>query len=108
ALLLYQHLNRSQEAAADLEQAIAVLEKTGLPQNAVGHKVDDLIRILQSMRTGASTETQEGAPPTMSEAQIQLIITSTVAVMTTVQDRHDEWREVMMKVLQDAQQQGAN
>src|SRR5205807_9494773 len=36
------------------------------------------------------------------------ITTNTIAVMTTVQDRHAEWREIMTKDLQDAQQRGAN
>jgi len=39
---------------------------------------------------------------------IQQIISNTVAVMTTVQDRRAEWREKIAKALQDARQRGAD
>ncbi len=42
AVILYQHLNRSQEAVLQMEQAIAALQTTGLPQDALGHRIEDL------------------------------------------------------------------
>ena len=39
--VLYQYLNRSQEAITKMEQAIAVLVETGLPQDAAGQTRDD-------------------------------------------------------------------
>jgi len=44
ALLLYQHLNRPQKAITHMEQAIAVLRKTGLPQDAAGNTTEKLQR----------------------------------------------------------------
>jgi len=104
ALLLYQHLNRSQEAIEKMEQAIVVLRKTGLPQDAAGQTTGDLQRILQAMRTGAPIGGQADASSTMPTEEIQQIISNTVAVMTTVQDRRAEWREKIANVLQDVQQ----
>ncbi|MFL5658565.1 MAG: tetratricopeptide repeat protein [Ktedonobacteraceae bacterium] len=108
ALLLYRHLNRPQEAITHLEQAIAVLQETGLPQDAAGITVEDLQRILRAMRTGTPPGGQAGGSSTMPTEQIQQIISNTVAVMTTVQDRRAEWREAMAKALQDARQRGAD
>src|SRR6266566_160061 len=44
----------------------------------------------------------------MPTEQIELIVSNTVAVMTSVQDRRDEWREDIAQMLQNAQQQGAD
>jgi len=44
----------------------------------------------------------------MPTEQIQQITSNTVAVMTAVQDRRAEWREVIAKALKDAQQRGAD
>lgn len=38
----------------------------------------------------------------MSSAEVQVIITNTVVVMTTMQERRTEWREVITKALQQA------
>ena len=62
ALLLYQHLNRPEDAIGHMEQAIAVLAKTGLPQDAAGHTVEDLQGILHVMRTGSTPDEQGGNP----------------------------------------------
>ncbi len=44
----------------------------------------------------------------MPAAQVQQIVSNTVAVMTTELDRHAEWREVIANALQDAQQGGTD
>ncbi len=103
ALLLFRHLNRPQEAITHLEQAIAVLRETGLPQDAAGNTTGDLQSILQAMHTGVPLEGQAGGSSTMPTEQIQQIISNTVAVMTTVQDRRAEWRKVIVGALQKAQ-----
>ena len=41
AVVLYRYLNRSQEAITKMEQAIAVLVETGLPQDAAGQTRDN-------------------------------------------------------------------
>ncbi len=108
ALLLYQHLNRPQKAITHMEQAIAVLRKTGLPQDAAGNTTEKLQRFLETMRNGAPIGGQTGASSTISTEEIQQIISNTVAVMTTVQDWRAGWREVIAKALQDAKQRGAD
>ena len=42
----------------------------------------------------------------MSSDELQAIVFHTIAVMTTIPDRHAEWREVITKALQDTQQRG--
>ena len=54
--VLYQYLNRSQEAITTMEQAIAVLVETGLPQDAAGQTRDDMQHYLDAMRQGLSLD----------------------------------------------------
>ena len=100
ARLLYRHLGRPQEAILRMEQAIAVLLATGLPQDAAGQTVEDLQGILHVMRNGGTLGEQEGNTSIMPAAQVQQIVSNTVAVMTTMQERLAEWREVMANALQ--------
>ncbi len=106
ALLLYQHLNRSEEAITKLEQAIAVLVETGLPQDAAGQTKEEMQRYLDVMRHGLSLDQANSGPATMPSAQLQAIVSNTVAVMTTMQERRPEWREAIVNALKDAQQRG--
>ena len=52
ALLLYQDLNRQQDAIDALQRAIAVLDETGLPQDAAGRTREELQQDLNVMRQG--------------------------------------------------------
>src|SRR2546421_3516110 len=106
ALLLSQHVGRPQEAIARMERALEVLKATGLPQDAAGHTKEQLQQYLEAMRQGIPFGQASNTPATMPPAQVQQIITNTVAVMTVAQDRHAEWREVIAKALQDAQRRG--
>ena len=104
AILLYQHLNRPQDAISKMEQVIAVMVETGLPRDAAGRPLEELQRYLNTMRQGPSPD----GSATMSPEQLRPIIANTIVVMTTMQDRRDEWREAMTKELQDAQQRGTD
>src|SRR5260221_8067863 len=44
----------------------------------------------------------------MPAERLQVIVHNTVAVMTTMQERHAEWRKIITVVLQDAREQGAD
>ncbi len=106
SLLLYQHLDRPQEAITRMEQALAVLVETGLPQDAAGHTKEQLQQYLNAMRQGVKFGQATNAPATMPDAQVQQVITNTIAVMTVAQDHRAEWRENIQEVLQQAQQRG--
>ena len=108
SLLLYRHLNRKQEAVASMERAIAVLEKTGLPQDAAGHTVEKLQQYLAAMRQGQPFGQASSSSATLPAEQLRVVVANTVAVMTTVQERRAEWRETITGLLQDAQQRGAD
>jgi tetratricopeptide (TPR) repeat protein len=108
AVVLYQYPNRSQEAITKMEQAIAVLVETGLPQDAGGRTRDQLQQYLGTMRQGISYDTVNESSNIMPSAQLQVIIANTVTAMTTIQERHAEWYEVIAKALQDTQQHGAD
>jgi hypothetical protein len=106
ALLLYRHLNRPEEAITKMEQAIALLVATGLPQDAAGQTRDQLQQYLDVMRQGHSLDQTNSDPATMPCAQLQAIVSNPVAVMTTMQERRPEWREAIVNALKDAQQRG--
>jgi hypothetical protein len=102
ALLLSQYLNRPQEAIATMEQAIAVLVDAGLPQDAAGQTRNQLQRYLDAMRQGLSPGRASSGPAMIPSGQLQAILSNTIAVMTTVQDRRAEWREAIRELLQQA------
>jgi tetratricopeptide (TPR) repeat protein len=108
ASLLYQHLNQTPAAIANMERAIAVLKKVGLKYDGAGQSVEKLQGYLQAMRTGNSPGSQAPAPSTMPTEQIQAIVSNTVVVMTIMPEKQSEWRETITEDLQDAQQRGAD
>ena len=63
--VLYRYLNRSQEAITKMEQAIAVLVETGLPQDAAGQTRDDMQQYLDAMRQGISNDQANDGPNIM-------------------------------------------
>src|SRR6266481_736891 len=107
ALLLSQDLNRQQDAINAMQQAIAVLDETGLPQDAGGHTREELQQDLDALRQGMAPG-QANQAATMPAEQLQVIVHNTVAVMTTMQERHAEWRKILTGALQDAREQGAD
>jgi tetratricopeptide (TPR) repeat protein len=102
AIVLYRDLSRSQEAITKMEQAIAVLLEAGLFQDAAGQSRDDMQRYLNAMRQGLSPDQAIGGLAVMPAAQIQQIITNTVAVMTTVRESRAKWYEAITEVLKQA------
>ncbi len=105
ALLLYQHLDRSQEAITKMEQALTVMEATGLSQDASGRTRESLLQYLDTMRQGMPLDQRANNPAKISSAELQQMINSSIAVMTTRHDRKATWREAIVKNLQVAQQQ---
>src|SRR2546429_7039439 len=95
-----------------MERAITVLVKTGLPQDAAGRTKEDMQHYLDAMHQGLSSGQKKSDPAALPSDQLQMIVSNTVAVMTTVPDRRAEWREAMTEVLQQAKsrnwQQDAN
>ncbi len=108
ALLLYKHLNRPQEAIAKIEQAIALLVETELPQDAAGSTMNQLRHYLENMHRGVPIGTTSEAFTTMPAAEMEQIVTRTIDVMTVAREYRAEWRKTITDMLQLAKQQGAN
>ena len=108
ALLLYQNLHRSQEAIVSLERAIALLQQTGLPQDAAGTTLEKLLSYLQIMRDGTMPVSQSAAATALPDNVIQQFVASTVAAMTDMSEHRSQWREVVADQFQRAQQQGTD
>ncbi len=105
ALLLYQHLDRSQEAIEKMEQALTVMEAAGLSHDASGRTRERLQQFLDTMRQGVKFDQAANKSAKISSAELQHMITGAVAVMTTMQDRKAKWREAVVKALLVAQQE---
>jgi len=108
ALVLYQHLNQATEAITKMEQALAIMHKTGLSRDAAGQTLEQLEQLLQAMRDGTFSPGQSGASSTMPAKQIEAIVGNTIAVMTSMPERRAEWREEMIQAMQNAKQRGAD
>jgi tetratricopeptide (TPR) repeat protein len=106
AVLLYQDGQHPQEAIANMEQALLILQVTGLPQDAAGQTTEMIEYALQTMRDGTFSREQSSTASTMPTEHITTIIGNTIAVMTTMQERRSEWREAIAQALQDAKLRG--
>ncbi len=103
AIVLYRSLNRSQEAIKHVEQAINSLMELGLPQDETGRSIDTLQQILYTMRLGAPLGEKTGDYESLLATHIQAIVVNTIAVMTVAQEQRTEWREHVVRLLQQAQ-----
>lgn len=106
ALLLYQYLNRSQEAIEKMEQAVSMMDATGLTQDASGRTREGVQEYLNAMRRGIPLGQADNKSAKISSAELQQTINGAITVMTTMQDRKAKWREAIVKALQVAQQVG--
>ena len=66
---LYQHLGRPVDAIHRLEQAIAVMDQTGLPQDAAGQTPEKIRALLDTMRQGDAPAHATSAVQTMPPEQ---------------------------------------
>jgi tetratricopeptide (TPR) repeat protein len=74
AILLYDHLHcPPQEAISCMEQALAVLLRTGLSQDATRYTVDELRCDLTAMRQRRPLSNSTSRPATMSATELQLL-----------------------------------
>ena len=108
AVLLYQSLHRSQEAIDSLERAIALLQQTGLPQDAAENTLEGLLNVLQAMKNETMPVVQSTAADALPNDTIQQFVVSTNAAMTGTLEYRSQWREVVADQFQRAQQQGAD
>jgi tetratricopeptide (TPR) repeat protein len=108
AVLLYQDGQDLQEAITHMEQALALLRETDLPQDAAGMTPDIAERSLQAMREGTFPNEQSRTASTIRAEQINIFVHNTIAVMTTLPERRAEWREEMAQALQSAKDSGTD
>jgi hypothetical protein len=102
AVLLYQHLKRAPEALQYLQQAIILLETTGLDRDASGTTVATLRQMLAAMRRGEPMGGGQSGPATLPAEQIRVTVSTTIAVLTSVPEQHAAWRAIMDGALQKA------
>jgi hypothetical protein len=89
-----------------MQQAIAVLEATGLDRAASGTTVEMLRQVLATMQRGEPLGGGGSGPSTLPAEQIRVTVSNTIAVLTSLPEKHAEWRGAIEEQLQHAQQQG--
>ncbi|MBP1466196.1 tetratricopeptide repeat protein [Candidatus Chloroploca sp. M-50] len=104
AILLYQHLERPQEAMIQIEAALQIFVNTDLPQDISGNTPEHIHQIRAAMQSGESL--MQSDPITLPTEQLQVLIASTVAVLTSVPEHHSGWRDDVANMLMNAQQRG--
>jgi tetratricopeptide (TPR) repeat protein len=107
ATLLEYHLNRPAEAAARLQEALAVLDVSGLSQTMHGQSRSDIQQLLDLLTTQNPSENGAAIKPgqnevEMTQEQLDNIIESTVSVMTLLPNKKEEWRQAIEIALQEA------
>ncbi|MBP1468426.1 tetratricopeptide repeat protein, partial [Candidatus Chloroploca sp. M-50] len=109
AVLLYQSLDRASEAIQSLQQAIGVLQMSGLDRAASGTTIVAMQQLLGVMQRGDSLDSESStSPATLPAEQLRVVVSNTVAVLTQMPEKHVEWRGVISGALQQAQQDGAD
>jgi len=103
AIILYQSLNRAQEAIRHIEQAIDLLTELGLLEDEAGRSMNTLQQVLHSMRQGAPLDKEADDYDALIATHIPMIIVNTIAVMTEGQEYRAEWREHIVQLLQQVQ-----
>jgi len=87
-----------------MQQAITILDETGLSQDFGGNTRDSLQELLNEMRQGG-TLGQASRTAIWTGELLQQIIDITIDAITTTQDHHDVWYEKVIDILQTFQQQ---
>ncbi|MBX0330682.1 tetratricopeptide repeat protein [Oscillochloris sp. ZM17-4] len=106
AQLLFTHMGRRDDAIARLDAARQIFARTGLPQDAAGHTPDHVRQLREAMQHDAPLSQPQPGPATMPQEQLQVLVANTVAVLTSVAERREEWRGAVAEMLTDAQQRG--
>ncbi len=102
AVYYYTKTSNRQQAVICLKKAIEILQKTELPRDSAGVTLPQLQALLKRMQSNepSSVDRQVGDKPTAQ--QMEMIILTTVSVMTKLKDSRPEWRKVILNTLQKA------
>jgi hypothetical protein len=111
AKVLYEYVQSPSDIEDEVQTITALQTSLGKEQFAKlldkvkGHEEEIAQRALQD-RTIFDEMMQPAS--TIPAEQINIFVGNTIAVMTIMQERHEDWRSAMQQVLQEAQQRGAD
>jgi tetratricopeptide (TPR) repeat protein len=108
SILLYEDLDLPQEAINQMKQAIVMLQKLGLTQDAAGHTIEDLSNLLEIMRAGVSNTVQaDDSEDDVSDLYI-FLIHNTLAVLGPNPEKKKEWHDTLLELKNMAMQDDAD
>jgi len=108
SILLYEDLDLPQEAIIHLKQAIVMLQKMGLTQDAAGHTIDDLSYLLQVMRAGTPYSEQTDDLEDDAPNPYIFLIHNTLAVLGPNPEKQHEWQDTLLELKNMAMLDGAD
>jgi tetratricopeptide (TPR) repeat protein len=100
-------LDRRTDAIDAQRQAVAIMERYNLSHDAGGASLPAIRSRLAALESGASSAAGSADPATLPPQVQQTLVEKTVAVLTALPEKRDEWRGALSQGLQDAQTQGA-
>jgi tetratricopeptide (TPR) repeat protein len=111
AVLLYQYMQRHQDALHSMQQALNRLKQTGQSQTSGGQTQEELQRWLKAMDQGvplfSASESvapglgqvgEEEEPRTEEENVLEFLIAKTLAVLGPEANQRQEWREMLVQL----------
>jgi tetratricopeptide (TPR) repeat protein len=108
ALLLYQHMQRTPDALARVQEALARLAREHLSNDAAGHTRADVELLLQNMQAGSPVNSAEPVTPGFSPEHVSDIILHTMAAEMGALDEAVQWRERIAQSIKELQRERAD
>jgi tetratricopeptide (TPR) repeat protein len=106
ARLLYQQLNRAEDALLSLERAQALFRATGLSHGAAGNTCEEVEQLQETMRQGKPLAGNPGTA-TLPAPLLKRLVENTLAVLVRVPEQRLAWEEQVRQLLAQASAQGA-
>jgi tetratricopeptide (TPR) repeat protein len=109
AKTLYEYVQSPADVDDEVQWIAALQQHLGEERfsdlhRQVAGRAEEIVQ--EALRDGLLPGDQAQGSSTMPADQLNVIVSNTIAVMTAVPERRDEWREAMQRELEDARQQG--
>ncbi len=101
ANVLHYTLGQTAEAIRLMTRSVEILTRHNLPQDSGGGTVVQHREFLAELRSAMA------APAMIPAHQLEIIVNHTIAVLTAMPEKRDEWRTALTKTLVQRQQQGS-
>ena len=104
--VVYSQIERIDEAIELMRSSIGMLQHYNLPQDANGVTIVQHHQFLAQLESrGRSPSDSHEGKSGLTREQLQTVVSNTIAVMTSMPEKRNEWRESLAGVLGHAQEE---